>query len=279
MSLERCSLNQYTTKPLSLIEAVDACVRYGIPAIGVWRDKVAALGLTAAKRELDARGLHVSSLCRGGFFPGRDDAERRAHRDENRRALEEAAALGADVLVLVCGPTLGTDIATARAQIADGIAGMVPEARAAGVKLGIEPLHPMMVADRSAVTTLTEANDLVAALDARDVVGVVVDAYHVFWDARLDVEVARAAGTILGYHVSDWVTPNGADVAAARAMMGDGCIDLDHLGRLVCDAGYARFAEVEVLNAQLWERDQESVLADVVERFERYVAGTLARHG
>jgi len=276
MSLERCSLNQYTTKPLSLIEAVDACVRYGIPAIGLWRDKVAALGLTAAKRELDARGLHVSSLCRGGFFPGRDEAERRLHLDENRRAVEEAAALGADVLVLVCGPTLGTDITRARAQIADGIAAIVPDARAAGVKLGIEPLHPMMVADRSAVTTLTEANDLLDALDELDVVGVVVDAYHVFWDCRLDVEVHHAAGSILGYHVSDWITPNGAaDVAAARAMMGDGCIDLAHLGGLVTGAGYEGFVEVEVLSERLWACDQESVLQAVVERFERHVAPSL----
>lgn len=276
MSLARASLNQYTTKPLSLIEAADACVRHGIPAIGVWRDKIAAIGLAAARRELAARELHVSSICRGGFFPGRDTATRRANREENLRAIEEAATLGADVLVLVCGPTLGTHIADARAQIAEGIDMLVPHARAARVKLGIEPLHPMMVAERSAVTTLSEANDLVARIGAQDVVGVVVDAYHVFWDARLEAELDRASGTIFGYHVADWTTPHGApDIAAARALMGDGCIDLPTLGGWVTRNGYRGPVEVEVLNTRLWEGDQEELLREVVTRFERHVAASI----
>jgi sugar phosphate isomerase/epimerase len=273
MSLERASLNQYTTKPLSLIEAADACVRYGIPAIGVWRDKIAAAGLETTRRELAARELSVSSVCRGGFFPGRDAATRRRNREENLRAIEETAALGADVLVLVCGPTLGTNIADARAQIAEGIDMLVPHARAANVRLGIEPLHPMLVAERSAVTTLAEANDLVARIGAQDVVGVVVDAYHVFWDARLEAELERASGTIFGYHVADWTTPHGApDIAAARALMGEGYVDLASLGGWVTRAGYRGPVEVEVLNTRLWAGDQEELLREVVTRFERYVA-------
>ncbi|HYZ17653.1 MAG TPA: sugar phosphate isomerase/epimerase family protein [Candidatus Acidoferrum sp.] len=276
MSLERASLNQYTTRPLSLIEAADACVRLGIPAIGVWRDKVAAAGLKTARRELAARELRVSSLCRGGFFPGRDAATRRANREENLRAIEEAATLAADVLVLVCGPTLGTHIADARAQIAEGIDMLVPHARAAGVRLGIEPLHPMLVAERSAVTTLAEANDLVARIGAQDVVGVVVDAYHVFWDARLEAELERASGTIFGYSVADWTTPNGVpDIAAARALMGDGCIDLASLGGWITRAEYRGPVEVEVLNTHLWQGDQETLLREVVTRFEQYVAPTV----
>jgi sugar phosphate isomerase/epimerase len=273
MSLERASLNQYTTKPLSLIEAADACVRHGIPAIGVWRDKLAAVGLPTARRELAARDLRVSSVSRGGFFPGRDAATRRANREENLRAIEETAALGAQVLVLVCGPTLGTNIGDARAQIAEGIDVLVPHARAAGVLLGIEPLHPMLVAERSAVTTLAEANDLVARIGAQDVVGVVIDAYHVFWDARLEAELERASGTIFGYHVADWTTPHGApDIAAARALMGEGYIDLATLGGWVTRAGYRGPVEVEVLNTRLWAGDQEQLLREVVTRFERYVA-------
>lgn len=273
MSLERASLNQYTTKPLSLVEAADACVRHGIPAIGVWRDKIAAIGLDAARRELAARGLHVSSVCGGGFFTGRDAATRRANREENLRAIEETAALGADVLVLVCGPTLGTNIADARAQIAEGIDMLVPHARAAGIRLGIEPHHPMMVAERSAVTTLAEANDLVARIGAQDAVGVVVDAYHVFWDARLEAELERASGTIFGYHVADWTTPHGApDITAARELMGEGCIDLAALGGWITRSGYRGAVEVEVLNTRLWAGDQEKLLREVVTRFEHHIA-------
>jgi sugar phosphate isomerase/epimerase len=276
MGLDRASLNQYTTKPLSLIEAADACLRHGIPAIGVWRDKIAAVGLPVAKRELEARELRVSSVCRGGFFPGRDAATRRANREENLRAIEEASALHADVLVLVCGPTLGTHIEDARAQIAEGIDMLVPHARAAGVKLGIEPLHPMLVAERSAVTTLAEANDLVSRIGAQDVVGVAVDAYHVFWDARLEAELDRARGTIFAYHVGDWVTPHGApDISAARALMGAGCIDLASIGGWVTRNGYRGPVEIEVLNTRLWQGDQEALLREVVARFEEHVAGTL----
>jgi sugar phosphate isomerase/epimerase len=276
MSLERASLNQYTVKPLSLIEAADACVRHGIPAIGVWRDKIAEIGLAAAKRELTARGLRVSSVCRGGFFPGRNPATRRRNREENLHAIEEAATLGADVLVLVCGPTLGTHVDEARAQIAEGIDMLVPHARAAGVKLGIEPLHPMLIAERSAVTTLAEANDLVARIGAQDVVGVTVDAYHVFWDGRLEAELDRARGTIFAYHVGDWVTPNGApDIAAARALMGDGCIDFASISGWVRRNGYRGPVEVEVLNSRLWEGDQEALVREVVARFNEHVAWTL----
>jgi sugar phosphate isomerase/epimerase len=276
MSLARASLNQYTTKPLSLIEAADGCVRHGIPAIGVWREKIAALGLDVAQRELAARGLHVSSVCGGGVFAGRDTATRRANREENLRAIEEAAALRADVLVLVCGATRGTHIDDARAQIAEGIDLLVPHARAAGVKFGIKPLHPMMVVEHSAVTTLAEANDLVSRIGAQDVVGVVVDAYNVFWDARLEPELDRARGTIFGYHVADWVTPHGApDIAAAGVLMGDGCIDLASVGGWVTRNGYRGPVEVAVLNTRLWQGDQEALLREVVARFEQHVAGTL----
>lgn len=272
MKLERCSLNQYTVRQASLLEAADLCVRFGVPSIAVWRDKLAATGIDRAVRELQARSLRVSSLCRGGFFPYGTEAEHRARIDDNKRAIEEAAALGAGALVLVCGPAPDGDLPKARAQIAEGIAAMIPDARAAGLRIAVEPLHPMLVAERSAITTLTEANDLVDALGARETVGVIVDVYHVFWDVRVHAEIARAGASIFGYHVSDWVTPKNAnDVAAARAMMGDGCIDLAAVGTAVAAAGYGGDVEVEVLNAALWESDPEAVMALTVERFARCV--------
>lgn len=265
MDRARLSLNQYTVKPWSLQEAIDGCVRHGIPAIAVWRDKLAEHGVAAAARDLRAAGLRVSSLCRGGFFPAPDAAERQRRIDDNRAAIDEAAAIGAPVLVLVPGPAEGASLAAARAMIATGIEAVLPHAQACNVRLAIEPLHPMMIAERSVITSLGEANDLCARF-ASPHVGVIADVYHIFWDYRVEAEIARAGTTIAGFHLSDWRTPSG-DLTASRAMIGDGCIDLAGLARAVRAAGFSDDAEVEVLNSALWAGDQEMTLRTAVERY------------
>ena len=248
------SLNQITTNRWSLAEAADGCARAGLEWIGVWRDKVAEAGgaQKAAKLVRDA-GLGVSSLCRGGFFtaPGA--------LDDNRRAIEEAATLGAGVLVLVCGglPDGSKDLAAARRMVHDGIAGILDEAQAAGVRLAVEPLHPMFCADRSVITTLQEANDLAERLPG---VGVVVDAYHVWWDPRVHQEIDRAGERILGFHVCDWVLPLPEGAVLGRGLPGEGCADLAGLARSVARAGYRGPIEVEVLNQAVWDLPGDEVL-------------------
>jgi sugar phosphate isomerase/epimerase len=267
MDLARLSLNQYTVKPWSLREAIDACVRHGIPSIAPWRDKLAAHGVAAAARDLRAAGLRVSSLCRGGFFPAPSAAERRARVDENLRAVDEAAAIGAPVLVLVCGPAAGASLPDARAMVADGIEAVLPHAQACNVRLAIEPLHPMMIAERSVIASLGEANDLWEQF-ASPHVAVIADVYHIFWDYRVETEIARAGASIAGFHLSDWRTPTG-DVTADRAMIGDGIIDIPALARAVAAAGFAGDIEIEILNAGLWAGDQETTLRTALERYER----------
>jgi sugar phosphate isomerase/epimerase len=262
--LSRFSLNQMTIDQWSLAEAVEGCVASGIPWIGPRRHKLVEAGVTRGARLIAESGLSVSSLCRGGFFPG-PSAERQRRDEDNRRAVEEAAELCTDLLVLVCGPPLGRDLAAARRMVAEGIERLLPTAIEHGVRLGIEPLHPMMVGERSVIVTLREALDLAEHFDAKSV-GVVIDAYHVFWDADLEAQLARAAGRIVGFHVSDWVTPHG-DVLAARAMMGDGIIDLRHLRALVDAAGYAGPIEIEVINEMLRQRPGADVLKLAIERY------------
>jgi sugar phosphate isomerase/epimerase len=208
-------------------------------------------------------GLRVSSLCRGGFFPAGDDTGRAAAIDDNRRAIEEAATLGTDVLVLVCGglPDGSRDLPAARAMVADGIGAVLNDAAACGVRLGIEPLHPMFCADRSVITTLAEANDLAGRFPA-DRVGVVIDAYHVWWDPRVEEEIARAR--ILGFHVDDWVLPLPEGALLGRGLPGDGHADLARLFRAVDAAGYAGPIEVEVLNDAVWATPGDDVLARLV---------------
>jgi sugar phosphate isomerase/epimerase len=255
------SLNLITVDHWSLPEAVEKCAQAGIGTIAPWRHRVAETGLTASAAAVAAAGLEVSSLCRGGFFtaPGADD--------DNRRAVEEAAALGAPVLVLVCGPPTGKDLDTARATIAAGIERLIPHAAEHGVTLGIEPLHPMMVGERSAIVTLGEALALARTLDSPHV-GVVVDAYHVFWDPQLEQHLGQAAGLIAGYHVSDWLVPT-HDLLAGRGLMGDGIIDLARLRRLIAATGYDGPIEVEVINPAI--TGAPGILEDIKARFEAHV--------
>jgi len=255
----RLSLNQATIKYADLREALDVTARAGYSSIGLWREPVAEVGVAEAMRLVAESGLRVSSLCRGGFFPAADAAGLRAADADNRRAVEEAATLGTDVLVLVCGPPVGRALERARAQILHGIETLVPHAEDAGVRLAIEPLHPMMISERSAIVTLGEANDLAERFDAHRV-GVVVDAYHVWWDPRLREEIARAGRRIFGYHVADWLVPT-TDRLQGRGMMGDGVIDLHGVRAAVEAAGYDGPIEVEVIDRTAWEAPGDEVVA------------------
>jgi sugar phosphate isomerase/epimerase len=264
----RLSLNQATVKHLGLADAVALCVRHDIPAIGLWRDRVAEAGLSSAVSSVRSAGLHVSSLCRGGFFTAADAEGRAAVRADNVAAVREAAELGADVLVLVCGGLVpgSRDLGLARRMVADAIGELVPVAEQLGVRLGIEALHPMFCADRCVIASLGEAVDL-ALLFPASVVGVVVDTYHVWWDARLFAEIARAAGRIVSYQVCDWVVPLPADVLLGRGHLGDGVIDFGPVTAAVAAAGYRGYVEVEIFNADVWAAPPDQTAAVVRERF------------
>jgi len=276
MSVARLSLNQITTNRWNVREAAEGCARAGIGTIALWRDKVAEAGGAAAAAAIvrDA-GLQLSSLCRGGFFPAAEAAGRAAAVDDNRRAIEEAATLGAPVVVLVCGglPDGSRDLPAARAMVRDGIAAVAEEAAACGVRLGVEPLHPMYCADRSVITTLGEANDLADELDG---VGIVVDAYHVWWDPQLEAQVARAGDRIAGFHVCDWTLPLPAGALLGRGLPGDGWADLVRLRRAVDAAGYDGPIEVEVLNQAVWDTPGDDVLRRLVEDADSVTGGRVA---
>jgi len=263
--IERLSFNQITLNNHSLKECAEGCVRHGIQCIAPWRHRVQEVGLPESARILRGSGLRVSSLCRGGFFPASTEAERLARIDDNRCAIDGAAELGAECLVLVCGGMPDRDIQSARSMVAEGIAGVVPHAHDRGVRLGIEPLHPMFAADRSVIVTLAEALDLALQFDPADV-GVIVDVFHVWWDPQLYTELRRASGRILGYHVSDWAVPL-PGILTGRSMMGDGVVELRRIRRAVEDAGYAGPIEVEILNEAIWNRPMDSVLEEMRDRY------------
>ncbi len=272
--LSRLSLNQATTQRWSVAEAVDGCARAGLEWLGLWRDKVAEQGLAESARLVREAGLKVSSLCRGGMFPADSAAERQKRVEDNFRAIDECAALGTDTLVLVCGGLHSKDIAGARQMVSEGVAALIPYARANGVRLGIEPLHPMYAADRNVIVTLKQANDFALALNAAaggHTVGVVIDVFHVWWDPDVYEEIARASGHIFGFHVCDWITPL-PDVLKGRGMMGDGWIQIRALREAVDAAGYRGPIECEIFNQAIWDTPGDEVLARMKARYLEHVA-------
>jgi sugar phosphate isomerase/epimerase len=262
----RLSLNQMTTDQWSVREAIEGCLRHGVPGIAFWRHKIAETGLAETVSLVRGSGLTVSSLCRGGMFPAARPAERLAKIDDNKRAIDEAAELGAEVLVLVCGPSADRDIDAARAMVEDGIAAVKGHADARGVKLGIEPLHPMFAGDRSVIVSLAQANSIAERLG----VGVVIDVYHVWWDPDVYAQIERARGRILGFHVNDWIVPL-PDMLKGRGMMGDGCIEIRRLREAVDRAGYTGPIEVEIFNQKLYDMPGDELMKLMVERFEATV--------
>jgi len=268
------SLNSATVREKwSLREAIEGCARHGIRGISPWRDKLAQLGAKEAARLIRDNGLKVTGLCRAGMFPAADRKGRQSALDDNLRAIEDAATLGARCLVLIAGglPAGSKDLAGAREMVRDGLGEVLDHARAAGVPLAIEPLHPMYCADRACVNTMAQALDLCDQLDsgASGALGVAVDVYHVWWDPQLQQGIERAGDKrLLGFHICDWLVPT-TDLLLDRGMMGDGVIDLPLIRSWMEAAGYRGFHEAEIFSAKnWWKREPDDVLGVVKRRHQ-----------
>ncbi|WUW24000.1 sugar phosphate isomerase/epimerase [Streptomyces sp. NBC_01463] len=273
MSDGRLSVNQETIKQWSLPELAEGCAKAGIDKVGLWRAPVQEYGVAATARLLSDAGLSVTSLCRGGFFTALDPAERARALDDNRAALDEAAGLSTDTLVLVSGglPEGSKDLYGARERIADALAELVPYAAERDVRLAIEPLHPMFASDRCVVSTLSQALDIAERFPAERV-GVVVDTYHLWWDDQAPAQIARAgvAGRIHSFQLADWITPLPAGVLLGRGQLGDGSVDFRAFRTAVEATGFDGPIEVEIFNEELWARDGAEVLAEVAARYAEH---------
>ncbi|WGS22751.1 MULTISPECIES: sugar phosphate isomerase/epimerase family protein [unclassified Bradyrhizobium] len=276
------SLNTATVrKQGDLVAIIEACARRGIRAIDPWRDQVASIGLERAVRAVKDAGLDLSGYCRGGMFTA-DAAHQSAVRDDNRRAVDEAKALGACCIVLVVGglpqysrpgSTASKDIAAARAQVHDGIAEMLEYAKQAKLPLAIEPLHPAYAADRACVNTTKQALDICDALDPgrTGAIGVALDVYHIWWDPELNAQIVRAGkDRLLAFHVCDWLVPT-RDMLNDRGMMGDGVIDIKSVRAVVEAQGFAGYSEIEIFSDDWWGRPMDEVLRTCIERHRAVV--------
>lgn len=259
----RLCVHTITTKPWSVEEAMDKYAAAGIGGITVWRQWLEGRDITKVGEQLRERDLEIVSLCRGGFFPASNDTDLEAAIEDNRLAIREAAELGAPLIVLVCGAVPGQPLEESRKQIADGIAAVLPLAEEHGIRLGIEPLHPMYADDRSAINTMASANEVCDQLD-HPLVGIAADVYHIWWDPDLadQIRITGEKDRLFAFHVCDWRTPT-IDLLNDRGLMGEGCIDLREIRAMVEAAGFKGFNEVEVFSDRWWARDQDEFLAAI----------------
>lgn len=265
----RLSINQYTVKNWTIPQLLEGCAAEQIPFVALWRDKVAEAGLDDTLKLLGDTGIKVSSLCRGGFFPAATLDQQSRNLAENYRAVDEAVAVGAEVLVLVCGGIANDDLDRSREMVIGGIGRLLPYAEQVGVRLGIEPLHPMFAADRSVIVSLSQANAIIELFKSENL-GVVIDVYHVWWDPTVYSEIARASGHIFGFHVNDWIVPV-PDMLNGRGLMGDGVIEIERLHKAVAEAGYGGPIEVEIFNEELWRLPGRELLRLIKDRFLTHV--------
>ncbi|HZY80558.1 MAG TPA: sugar phosphate isomerase/epimerase family protein [Cyclobacteriaceae bacterium] len=265
--LSRLCIHTITTKPWPIETSIKEFSAAGVKGITVWRDALHGRDIKKTGALARDSGLSIVSLCRGGFFPSTDANKRKAAIDDNRRAIEEAAQLGAPLIVLVCGADPSQSLEESRKQIQDGIAAVLPEAKAANVKLAIEPLHPMYADTRSAINTLRQANEMAEALNS-PFVGVAVDVYHLWWDPDLEMEIKRCGKNnhLFAFHVCDWSVPT-KDMLNDRGVMGDGCIPVKKIRGWVEETGFKGFNEVEIFSNHWWAQDQNEFLNKIIKSY------------
>jgi sugar phosphate isomerase/epimerase len=262
--MNRLCIHSITNKPWSLDTLIEKYAGSGVPALTVWEDAIEDAGARSAGDKLAGSGLKVVAYCRGGFFPNQIHDKRKESIDNNKRMLQEASVLGAPLLVLVCGADPAQSLQQSRDQIRSGIEAILPVATDLGVKLAIEPLHPMYADTRSAINTLSAANDLAEYFDS-EWVGVAIDVYHLWWDPDLKEQIQRCGKNenILAFHICDWNVPT-KDMLLDREIMGRGCIPVREISQWVDEAGFDGFREVEIFSDRYWSSDQDSFLRDII---------------
>lgn len=268
-NLSKCAIHTMTLKSWDLQTACEKFSSVGVKGVGVWRQWLEGRSLSESRKILDQNGMTAVSLVRGGFFVGITEEQRQSAIDENRSCLDEAAALGAPQVVLVCGAEPGIPLPEARKQITEGISACLAHAASVGVKLAIEPLHPMYADAKSAVNTVGQANDIIDQTGP-EWVGIALDVYHTWWDPALGDEITRAGDRICGFHVCDWLTPT-TDLLNDRGLMGEGCIDIRGIRQAVEKAGFDGWNEVEIFSNRLWSSDPDSYLDDITKAYLEHV--------
>ncbi|MCX7786881.1 MAG: sugar phosphate isomerase/epimerase [Spirochaetes bacterium] len=270
-NLNRLAIHTITTKPWPIEEAIERYASAGVKGISVWRDALDGRNVKKIGEKIRSSGLSIVATVRGGFFPALSETERQARIEDNKAFIQLSAELGSPLLVIVPGAHPGQSLEESRRQIRKGMEAILKEAETVGLRLAIEPLHPMYADTRSAIVTLEQANDLCRELE-HPLLGIAVDVYHVWWDPNLPRELKRAGerNKIFAFHVCDWKSPT-TDFLNDRGLMGEGCIDIPGIRRDVEKNGFLGFIEVEIFSTRYWSMDQQEYLEKITEAYRQHV--------
>ncbi len=267
---EKCCIHSITLKRWSIEEQIDRLAAAGVKGITLWRQSVEGKNFADLRERIHKAGLTTVSYCRGGFFPGITGVDRQKSIDENKKIIDEAAALGAPLVVLVCGSLPNQNLIDSRKQIIEGIEQLLPYAEKSGVKLGIEPLHPMYAGDRSAINTLAQSNEICALLN-HPFLGVALDVFHVWWEPGLEAQIQECARlkALFAFHVCDWKTEM-SDMLNDRGLMGEGCIPIRQIRGWVEKAGFNGFNEVEIFSNRYWKEEPDLFLDLILKSYQQH---------
>ncbi len=262
-NLSQLCIHTQTTRPWNLGQCIEHYASTGITGISIWRHLLEGISLSVARQQLKGHDMTVVSLVRGGFFASAEASGRKRAIEDNLQAIRDAEMIGSPLLVLVCGADPRQSLASSQEQIGEGICKILPLAEETGIRLAIEPLHPMYAADRSAITTMKQANDMVSEIHS-GLLGVAVDVFHLWWDPDLQEEISRCGrmGKLFAFHICDW-KPDMTDMLNDRGLMGDGCIDLKQIRGWMEEAGFEGYHEVEVFSETYWSMDQQQYLKKI----------------
>lgn len=265
--MEKLCIHSITNKPWSIDKSIEQYQSHGVKGISLWRQSLVGHAPYEIGMRIRSAKMDVVSLSRGGFFPDPDSASRQRSIDDNLKAIDQAAELGAPLIVLVPGAVPGQPLSKSCIQIERGIEAILPKAIELNIKLGIEPLHPMYADNRSAINTLSHANDMCDIFDSPNL-GVIIDVYHLWWEQNLKAEINRCgqAGRIFAFHICDWKIPT-VDILNDRGVMGEGCIDIPQIRKWVRETGFDGYDEVEIFSDIYWKMDQEKYLKLIIKAY------------
>jgi sugar phosphate isomerase/epimerase len=278
-NLRACSINTATLgfqKPIR--ETVDAIACAGFGHIAPWRAELEHENINAIAQYIRIADLKVTGYCRSFYLPSNDPEKRKSAINDNLKMMDDAATLGAEYFPLVVGslPDGSRNMNETRKQVMDALPQLLEHGKKIGLKLAIEPMHPMYAADRGCFNTLAHALDVCDAIEGitrKPFLGILFDVYHTWWDPNLVHEIARAGSQnrIFGFHVNDWLNPT-KDILSDRGMMGDGIIDIRGIRGHVEAAGFTAPVEVEIFSEKTWwKKPIEETLKTCVERLSTVV--------
>jgi sugar phosphate isomerase/epimerase len=265
------SMNETTTFRWSFEEDVANYAAAGIPAIGVWRQKLSDCGEDKAVQLLAKSGLKVSHLLWAGGFTGSDGRSFRSSLEDAGEAIRTAGRIGARSLVVYSGARAGHTLNHARRLFKDALVVLAPQAAEQGLSLAIEPMHPSCAGEFTFLTSLDDVLSLLETVN-RPEIKLVFDTYHLGQDERVIARIPELVQRIALVQLGDARQP--PDGEQNRCRLGEGLVPLAEIIAALVAAGYKGFYDVELLGEEIQPREYLGLLQHAKQVYGRLLNGT-----